>query len=103
MKKRLIYMLGAVMFLCSSCNSTIYPDISRNSSTEILLSSTDSLLVAIFNWATDRFNRWVGSDDDPVGPWYEAALPNREAFCMRDVPHQCIGEEINGHGKQNLI
>ena len=44
----------------------------------------------------------MGKDSDPVGPWYEAALPGREAFCIRDVSHQCIGAEILGQGKQNL-
>lgn len=24
-----------------------------------------------------------------------------QAFCMRDVSHQCIGEELNGYGRQN--
>lgn len=33
---------------------------------------------------------------------YEAALPGREAFCIRDVSHQCLGAEILGQGKQNL-
>ncbi|MFZ9661710.1 MAG: trehalase family glycosidase, partial [Chitinophagaceae bacterium] len=44
----------------------------------------------------------VGNPNDPVGPWYEAALPNREAFCIRDVSHQCIGNEILGQGKENF-
>lgn len=55
----------------------------------------------IFDWAVSNSNRYVGEDSDPVGPWYEAALPNRQAFCMRDVSHQCIGEELNGYGRQN--
>ena len=97
-------MLCGAMLLCGACNRPLspYPDFGRNSATELLLSSGDSLLVEIFNWAVDRSHRWVGNDDDPVGPWYEAALPERSAFCMRDVSHQSIGEEINGHGKQNL-
>jgi hypothetical protein len=33
---------------------------------------------------------------DPVGPWYEAALPGREAFCMRDVSHQAMGAHALG-------
>ncbi|MFA6126609.1 MAG: hypothetical protein WC699_04845 [Bacteroidales bacterium] len=40
-------------------------------------------------------------EDDPVGPWYEAAEPGREAFCMRDVSHQSMGAHAlgrnNGH------
>ncbi len=55
----------------------------------------------MFRWASERSESYVGNVTDPVGPWYEAALPGREAFCMRDVSHQCIGEEINGHREQN--
>ena len=104
MKTKLIFIFIGVMYLFFSCNRPYTPslDISRNNMTELLLTSPDSSLVEIFNWAMDRSHRWVGDDNDPVGPWYEAALPNRDAFCMRDVAHQSIGEEINGHGKQNL-
>ena len=41
-------------------------------------------------------------EKDPVGFWYEAALPNREAFCMRDVSHQSIGAEILGLSQHNF-
>lgn len=33
---------------------------------------------------------------DSVGYWYEATLPQREAFCMRDVSHQSVGAQILG-------
>ena len=33
---------------------------------------------------------------DPVGDWYEAALPSRFAFCMRDVSHQATGAHALG-------
>jgi hypothetical protein len=58
--------------------------------------------VNIFNWAQKTSNGYIGDDNDPVGPWYEAALPKREAFCIRDVSHQSIGTEILWQGKQNL-
>ena len=35
-------------------------------------------------------------DGDPVGLWYEAALPGRRAFCMRDVSHQAAGAQALG-------
>ena len=35
-------------------------------------------------------------DGDPVGLWYEAALPGRRAFCMRDVSHQVAGAQALG-------
>lgn len=31
-----------------------------------------------------------------MGPWYEAALPGRNAFCMRDVSHQTEGAAALG-------
>ncbi len=37
----------------------------------------------------------------PVGDYYEAALPNRDAFCMRDVSHQCTGAEVLGLSNHN--
>jgi hypothetical protein len=38
-------------------------------------------------------------DGDPVGPWFEAALPGRRAFCMRDVSHQVAGAQALGLSK----
>jgi len=43
---------------------------------------------------------WV-FEGHPVGDYYEAALPGREAFCMRDVSHQCTGAEILGLSSHN--
>ena len=96
-----IYILSLVA-LCFACTPKgEYPDIADASRTAFSLSSNDTTLTQIFNWATANSNNYLGNDSDPVGPWYEAALPNRQAFCMRDVSHQCIGEELNGHAKQN--
>ncbi|UCC73819.1 MAG: hypothetical protein JSV86_04460, partial [Gemmatimonadota bacterium] len=57
---------------------------------EVELSSSYEPLVAGFNWARDQALAYV-FEGDPVGKWYEAALPGREAFCMRDVSHQALG------------
>lgn len=54
------------------------------------LSSGYEPLDAGFRWAKQQALAYV-FDGDPVGPWYEAALPGREAFCMRDVSHQSLG------------
>lgn len=54
-----------------------------------------------FTWARDKALSFAHDGTDPVGVWYEAALPNREAFCMRDVSHQCIGAEILGLSEHN--
>jgi hypothetical protein len=57
--------------------------------------ASDARLVAGFNWAKRQALAYVFGDD-PVGPWYEAALPGREAFCMRDVSHQATGAHALG-------
>jgi hypothetical protein len=44
--------------------------------------------------------RWV-FEGYPVGDYYEAALPNREAFCMRDLSHQAAGAEVLGLSRHN--
>lgn len=63
--------------------------------TRLTLTSGDAHLVDAFNWAARHASAFA-SDSDPVGPWFEAALPGREAFCMRDVAHQAIGAHALG-------
>lgn len=55
-----------------------------------------------FQWAMRQALSYVHSGGDPVGYWYEAALPGREAFCMRDVSHQSSGAEAMGFSAHNL-
>ena len=54
---------------------------------KLALESSDAPLMEGFNWAKQQA-RAFGFVGDPVGPWYEAALPGRSAFCMRDVAHK---------------
>lgn len=62
-----------------------------------LFTSNDSELQQLFAWARKLALSYAHDGaDDPVGPWYEAALPRREAFCMRDVAHQVVGAQILG-------
>lgn len=56
----------------------------------ISLSSDHASLVQGFEWARKSALGYV-HEGDPVGSWFEAALPGREAFCMRDVSHQTEG------------
>lgn len=63
--------------------------------------SSDKALEQSFNWAKETALHYRGAATDPVGPWYESALPPRSAFCMRDVSHQCIGAEILGLSTEN--
>lgn len=53
-----------------------------------------------FSWAKNQALAYVFRGD-PVGDWYEAALPGREAFCMRDVSHQSNGAHILGLSSHN--
>lgn len=66
-----------------------------------LFSSTDKALETAYVWAKKTALSYAHDSDDPVGAWYEAALPNREAFCMRDVSHQSVGAQILGLSKHN--
>lgn len=61
----------------------------------IELSSDHGALVDGFYWAKQQSLAYV-FEGDPVGKWYEAALPGREAFCMRDVSHQVTGALVLG-------
>ena len=63
------------------------------------LETSDAKLAAAFAWAKGQALDYVfpaAVHDDPVGDWYEAALPSRFAFCMRDVSHQATGAQALG-------
>ena len=66
-----------------------------------LFQSSDNELQSAVQWAKEKALSYAHDDSDPVGFWYEAALPNREAFCMLDVSHQSVGAEILGLSKHN--
>ena len=68
---------------------------------EIVFRTTDSSLQEAFDWAKNMALKYRGDSNDPAGPWYEAALPDRFAFCIRDVSHQAIGAEILGMSREN--
>ncbi len=62
---------------------------------------TDTAIVRAFAWAKAQALQYKGKPGDPVGPWYESALPPRDAFCMRDVSHQSVGAAILGLDAEN--
>jgi hypothetical protein len=78
-----------IAIACCSCAGEGAVDTAREIGA-IELSSDHRALVAGFDWAKQQALAYV-FEDDPVGDWYEAALPGREAFCMRDVSHQVTG------------
>lgn len=103
-------LIAALSLLFLSCASE-KPEIATTPPEEIkppakneiaLFTSSDADLVTSYKWARGK-SRSYAHDliSDPVGPWYEAALPDRAAFCMRDVAHQTVGGQIVGLGKQN--
>jgi len=57
------------------------------------LRSSDDTLSEGWKWAVSQALAYV-RHGDPVGDWYEAALPDRNAFCMRDVAHQSTGAQV---------
>jgi hypothetical protein len=65
----------------------------------LTLETPDARLAAAFAWAKSQALDHVfpaAAYGDPVGDWYEAALPSRFAFCMRDVSHQAAGAQALG-------
>ncbi|MEG1687455.1 MAG: hypothetical protein RR276_06185, partial [Angelakisella sp.] len=61
---------------------------------------SDKALNEGFAWAKQQALAYT-HEGDPVGDWYEAALPHRNSFCMRDVSHQCMGGEALGLHSHN--
>jgi len=57
--------------------------------------SSDTALVEGFRWAKAQALAYR-RDSPAIGPWYEAALPGRNAFCMRDVSHMSTGAQLLG-------
>lgn len=68
----------------------------------VTLATPDARLKETFVWAKNMALGYAHDGNDLVGHWYEAALPGREAFCMRDVSHQSIGGEILGLSRHNF-
>lgn len=69
---------------------------------EFRFSSSDKNLERTFFWSKKMALSYAHDNTDPVGYWYEAALPGRNAFCMRDASHQSIAAEMLGLSKHNL-
>lgn len=97
----LLYL--SVSLLISACGNKA-AKVKQEIQTEdiAVFTSSDSVLQKSFNWAKKQALSYAHDDsNDPVGAWYEAALPQREAFCMRDVSHQSVGAHILGLSKHN--
>ncbi|MCB2222080.1 MAG: hypothetical protein KQI35_16980 [Bacteroidetes bacterium] len=90
--------IGILVIVLSSCTSKPSSD---HLDEKLSFSCTDTTLTQSFEWAQSKALSFA-HEGDPVGKWYEAALPNREAFCMRDVAHQTTGAAILGLREHNL-
>lgn len=69
---------------------------------EFGFSTSERTLKDTFDWAVKTARGYCSNGNDKVGLWYEASLPGRGAFCMRDVSHQVMGAEILGLSAYNL-
>ena len=105
MKKLKLFIATALLMAVASCGSGNCSDkccfVSDNGSKELSFESSDKDLELTFYWAKKMALSYAHDGEDPVGCWYEAALPSRNAFCMRDAAHQSIGAEILGLSKHN--
>ena len=105
MKKTQFILAAAVAILFAACTSNDCTEkcciIEENTGKELSFESSDKNLELAFRWGQKMALSYAHHGDDPVGCWYEAALPHRNAFCMRDAAHQSIGAEILGLSKHN--
>lgn len=95
------YLLFLIGIMLISCNEEPKKKITQTNNGELVFNSSNKELDKAFSWAKNKALSYAHDNSDPVGYWYEAALPDREAFCMRDVSHQAIGAEILGLGEHN--
>src|SRR5215469_8929221 len=63
--------------------------------------SPDKKLSDGFRWAKAQALAYARTDGS-IGPWYEASLPGRNAFCMRDVSHMSTGAQFLGLGPRTM-
>lgn len=96
--KHWIPLIGLVA--CAACTATSPLQVTPERTS--VFTSSDTQLVKSYHWAKNMALSYAHDGSDSVGLWYEAALPSREAFCMRDVSHQSVGAQVLGLGKHNL-
>jgi hypothetical protein len=91
--------IGCILFLlmaiCLGRVPSCYAQDTRVSS-GLSFESTDKALMQAFNWAKSQALSYAHPESESIGAWYEAALPGRDAFCMRDVSHQTTGAAALG-------
>lgn len=88
--RRIVEVWGALSLLALGLVGRAWPQ-----SFELEFHSSNVSLNESFQWAKQQALHYVRSGSS-IGPWYEAALPGRNAFCMRDVSHQSEGAAALG-------
>jgi hypothetical protein len=83
--------LVALLLTCSGLASA-----QQLASSPLGFTSTNTSLQQSFDWAKKQALTYSRPGVGNMGPWYEAALPGRNAFCMRDVSHQTEGAAALG-------
>ena len=86
------WLICALAFI----GSTLLPAQGKTESSSLEFHSSNAALNASFAWAKQQALAYTHLASDSIGPWYEAALPGRNAFCMRDVSHQTQGAAALG-------
>ncbi|HSB92282.1 MAG TPA: hypothetical protein VLC28_04155 [Flavitalea sp.] len=103
LKKTSTYLLAIISFTVI-LSTPVYSIAQEDNAKKVIppaFASSDTMIQQAFQWASAMALSYRGDPADKVGPWYEAALPARDAFCMRDVSHQSIGAEILGMSAEN--
>ena len=85
----------SIVLLAAGLMSLVVSATVSGAESPLTLESSDTQLLTCFTWAKAQALQYA-RQGDPVGLWYEAALPAREAFCMRDVSHQAAGAHALG-------
>ncbi len=93
--RRTLGLCWAVLLAASVCSASGAAQESTTLSS-LEFHSSNAALNTTFAWAKQQALAYVRPGLGGIGPWYEAALPGRNAFCMRDVSHQTAGAAALG-------
>jgi hypothetical protein len=90
------FLFGATLLSCVTLKAQL-----ASGTPQLEFQSSNASLVEAFRWASSQALSYVAPSSSSIGPWYEAALPGRKAFCMRDVSHQSEGAAALGLAAAN--
>jgi hypothetical protein len=85
-------MLAALILACNGLVAAQQPAVFS----PLGFTSSNASLQQSFEWAKRQALVYARPGSHTIGPWYEAALPGRNSFCMRDVSHQTEGAAALG-------